>query len=83
MAPFPVGSYVQNHHRVDRPPPTARPEVPYIPKISYINEPENFFKTFLQPARFDTWQTPRCQQAWLNFLPGQAREGRVGHGRAA
>jgi hypothetical protein len=46
--------------------------------FGYINEPENFFKTFLQPARFDTWQTPCCQQAWLNFLPGQAREGRVG-----
>jgi hypothetical protein len=44
----------------------------------YINEPENFFKTFLQPARFDTWQTPCCQQAWLNFLPRQTREGRVG-----
>jgi hypothetical protein len=44
----------------------------------YINEPENFFKPFLQPARFDTWQTACCQQAWLNFLPGQAREGRVG-----
>jgi hypothetical protein len=72
MAPFPVGSYVQNHHRVDRRSPTARPEV------SYINEPENFFKTFLQPARFDTWQTPCCQQEWLNFLPGQAQGGRVG-----
>ena len=64
--------------RVDRPPSAARPEVHYIPKVSYINEPENFFKTFLQPARFDTWQTPCCQQEWLNFLPRQAREGRVG-----
>jgi hypothetical protein len=46
--------------------------------LGYINEPENFFKTFLQPARFDTWQTPCCQQAWLNFLPGQVREASVG-----
>jgi hypothetical protein len=68
---------VQHHHRAD-PPPTVRPVVSRIPKVSYINEPENFFKTFLQPARFDTWQTPCCQQAWLNFLPGQVREGRVG-----
>jgi hypothetical protein len=78
MVPFPVGSYVQNYRRVDRPPSAARPVVHYIPKVSYINEPENFFKTFLQPARFDTWQTPCCQQAWLNFLPGQARKGCVG-----
>jgi hypothetical protein len=70
MAPFSVGAFLQNHHRAD-PPPTVRPEV------SYINEPENFFKTFLQPARFDTWQTPCCQQEWLNFLPGQAQAGRV------
>jgi len=30
MALFPVGSYVQDHHRFDRPPPAARPEVPYL-----------------------------------------------------